>query len=227
MSKGVQGFRITDKVGPSLIEGSIWIADSDMDSIWKFTRSGSQITSFRAPSTRPRGIGTDRFGSLWIAIDDGGYIAKMTTSGSVIHKLDTPSFAPHGVELEKENGCIWNADNAGDSIFKLDQAGNIEKSFAAPHYSGINIAEGVGLDAQNSLWVANAGDDSLFKLNQDGSVLASFAAAGDDPTGIDVDSDGCIWNNEHSGTVYQFDTNGSQISSFSAPSNSTSGLGII
>lgn len=163
-------------------QGFFWHADADALKIYKL-RGGSIIASFATPSSSPVGVDLDSNDCIWHC-DESGTAYKLDQTGSIITSWATDGDSGVGVD---PNGCIWFANNGGDTIEQYDQAGSLVSNFDTPNY----IPTGVGIDPNGCIWNPNQGP--VFKFDQSGAQIASFSSPCSSGQGLQVTPAGCIW----------------------------------
>lgn len=204
--------------------GSLWHPDYVPDDIYQLDDSGSVISQFNSPSSRPEGTSADKNGSIWHGDGDADTIYKLDQNGSIITSF---GFSPSGSTVKgvgyASNGSIWVADNGNNSIYELDNTGTVLSSVSSPSSS----PTGVGLDEKGSIWNADSSADSIFKIDQTGSVITSFSAFDLNPQGLEQDTDGCIWHADNfADSIYKINTSGTALESFSTPGGYGYGVGV-
>ena len=143
--------------------GSLYVADTNNDTIRKITAAGVVTTLAGTPGvtghtdgsgaaaqfTRPNGIAVDTAGNLYV-IDSSNTIRKITAEGVVTTLAGTPALLP---------GVTGSADGSGASA-----------QFNAPR--------GITADTAGNLYVADSGNATIRKITPAGVVTTVAGVAG-------------------------------------------------
>lgn len=174
---------------------------------------GSIIRSFESPCNDCTGGIDYRGGYVYHANFNGPCeIIKTTTTGSLVSKLENPTYV-RGVDFTGAVYWVYTfwPQVPRDRIYRVNEAGSVTASFAAP-------ANGYGVTFDGEyLWYSTGGShywNYVYKLTTRGSVVSSFQAPhGQGYLNKDIDWGGSyLWltqASEAAGKVFQLTTAGS------------------
>jgi DNA-binding beta-propeller fold protein YncE len=196
--------------------GTVWVfercggtgcADSNLDPIMAFDRSGALIRSFGAGMfVFPHGLGLDRDGNVYVTDADGksgkGHIVvKFSPEGKVLMTLGKPGVAGAGTDVFNRpsdvaiaaNGDIFVADgHAGDSnarVMKFSKDGKFIKTWGKKGAAPGDLSEphSIAIDSQGRVFVADRGDNSRIQIfDVDGNFITEWKHLGR-PSGVYID----------------------------------------
>ena len=168
------------------------------------------------PAPDANGVGYDSFG---FKVGDG-----TSNTGSVLS-----SFSPSGPASVTGNSGLafdgtnfWISANNTDTIYELDNAGNVLSSFLGP---GTN-PNGLTFDGTN-LWLADRSTDTIYELDTAGNILSSFSTSAfgsGRPGGLAFDGTNLWLVDNADDLIYEVDTAGNLLSSIPTPGGDARGL---
>ena len=125
------------------------------------------------------------------------------------------------------SGDFYDGTSDGTSNYSVDfDTGNVYRfnadwSGATLLFTAVGDDLGITYDPSNSsLWVQNYSDGGVTDFSLDGTVLGSFSTGLSDTGSLARDpADGTFWctSQDSTGTLYQFNSSGTQLSSFTDP----------
>src|SRR5450631_194070 len=172
--------------------GTVWVfercggtgcADSNLDPIMAFDRSGALIRSFGAGMfVFPHGLGLDRDGKVLMTLGKPG------VAGAGTYVFNRPTDVAIAA-----NGYIFVADgHAGDSnarVMKFSKDGKFIKTWGKKGAAPGDFSEphSIALDSQGRVFVADRGDNSRIEIfDADGNFIAEWKHLGR-PSGVYID----------------------------------------
>ncbi|MBW2981330.1 hypothetical protein KY343_00490 [Candidatus Woesearchaeota archaeon] len=120
-----------------------------------------------------------------------------------------------------EEDYLWSADSISttDTIYRLDDNGNLIDSFDAPGTQ----PRGLAWDGAY-LWHADNNNDKIHKIDVNGIVVDSFDAPGTSPSGLAWDGT-YLWHTDTDvDMIYKLTTSGTVVDSFDSPGTYPTGL---
>ncbi|MBN1425645.1 hypothetical protein JXA88_13905 [Candidatus Fermentibacteria bacterium] len=188
-----------------------WCADGFYGQPWLFKVSthGTHIDSIRCQGAGLGGLTFDG-NTLWYASWDQGEtrIFQCTPEGQTLTSFPAPgSSTSMGSGLAFGDGHLWYSDGVTDLIYRVDTAGQMVTSFAAPGHAPADLT----FDGTH-LWVAD-GDvdpdpDRLYKLDTTGAVISQFDCPGSSPGGLTHDGTHLWLADKVTERVYRLPTSG-------------------
>ncbi len=151
----------------------IWYTEFHSESIYKFTKTGEPVASFRAPGD-PRGIFV-KDGTVWYVAGQARSINKCDMNGFCDTAIPLPFDNPYGIAFD--GTYFWVTDSIyGKMLYKIDMDGNIV-SLIYPPTGGrtgngpLSTPYSIALSGSN-LWLFGIGGepgsfgwDILYKLD--------------------------------------------------------------
>lgn len=197
-------------------EGNIWAfercgardcADSNLNPIFRFDRSGNVMTSFGAGLfVFPHGMAVDREGNVYATDAEGkgskGHtVVKFSPQGKVLMTLGKPGVAGNSNELFNRpsavavapNGDIYVADgHGGDSnarVVKFSKDGKFIRTWGKKGKGRGELDElhAIALDSQGRVFVGDRGNGLIKIFDGDGNLLDEWKQFGR-PSGIFIDA---------------------------------------
>ena len=167
------------------VEPGFWVADENLNEIYKLDSSGNVILTLDSPATQPRGLAVaERNGawSLFVACMGNGFqrlIEIDPNSGTVLAEYTAPGQDPGGLSYSPiAPGRIWHVDRLSRKIYEINpQDGRFLNVFGATYFQSSphlfetpflqtpgGIAWREGPDTPGSLWVLEAETELLYQL---------------------------------------------------------------
>jgi hypothetical protein len=168
-----------------VVDPAFWVADENLDEIYKLDASGNVIQTLAAPSSQPCGLAlAERNGnwSLFVASKGDGF-QRLTQidleSGAVIAEYSAPGQEPGGLAYSPiAPGRVWHVDRLSRKIYEINpQDGRILNVFGATYFQSSpylfetpflqtpgGIAWREGPFAPGSLWVLEVETKLLYQL---------------------------------------------------------------
>ncbi len=167
------------------VEPAFWVADENLDEIYKLDSSGNVILTLDSPKSQPRGLAlAERNGnwSLFVVCMGNGFqrlVEIDPESGAVLAEYSAPGQEPGGVAYSPvAPGRVWHVDRLSRKIYEINpQDGRILNVFGATYFQSSphlyetpflqtpgGIAWREGPLAPGSLWVLEAETELLYQL---------------------------------------------------------------
>lgn len=155
--------------------------------------------------------------------DQGPYAAEpqhgYSTDDIILTSLGTwelpGSKTPRGIDCSDTTSEIFVTDYSTDMISIYDYTGNLINQISCP--SEISDVFGLCL-ASDYILINDNGSDTDINKYQSGTWNPEFANPSSDPTGMDMDASGIIWEMEASSNIlYRFNTSGTVLNQWTLP----------
>jgi hypothetical protein len=142
--------------------------------IYRLTKSGSVISSFRCPKPHPADLGGGLYSKSWVAIPDENLAIEVTTTGSVLN-----SFSGLGTRLTAiDVGLSFRTDAImGDpATHRVYFLGHGALNMATP--AGLWASRRTGEPPYANIWVVNAADNRIYWIDSSGGETVGPASFG-------------------------------------------------
>ena len=167
------------------VEPAFWVADENLDEIYKLDVSGNVITKLDSPESQPRGLALAERGGDWslyvVCMGDGfqRLIEIDPESGNVLAEYPAPAQDPGGLTYAPNSPQrLWHVDRLSRKIYEINPPdGLILNAFGAtyfqssPHHLDSAFLQTPGgiawredSQAAGSLWVLEAETELLYEL---------------------------------------------------------------
>jgi len=167
------------------VEPAFWVADENLNEIYKLDDSGNVIHTLVAPATQPRGLALAERNGIWtlfVACGGDGFqrlIEIDPESGVVRAEYSAPGQEPGGVAYSPVSpGRVWHVDRLSRKIYEISPAdGRILNVFGATYFQSsphlyetpfLQTPDGIawreGSHAAGSLWVLEGETELLYEL---------------------------------------------------------------
>ncbi len=168
-----------------VVDPAFWVADENLNEIYKLDASGNVIRTLPSPSSQPRGLALAERGGSWsvfIASKGDGF-QRLTEidseSGAVLAEYTAPGQDPGGVAYSPvAPGRVWHVDRLSRKIYEINPTdGRILNVFGATYFQSSphlyetpflqtpgGIAWEEGPHAPGSLWVLESETQLLYQL---------------------------------------------------------------
>lgn len=167
------------------VEPAFWVADENLDEIYKLDISGNVIQALTAPAAQPRGLAlAERNGtwSLFVSCMGGGFQRLFEIdpeSGAVLQEHSAPAQNPGGLAYSSVAPFrVWHVDQLSRKIYELNPSDGLTLNVfgatyfqASPHLidsvflqtpGGIAWKDGSGI--AGALWVLESETHQLYEL---------------------------------------------------------------
>ena len=168
-----------------VVQAAFWVADENLNEIYKLDVSGNVIQTLAAPATQPRGLAlAERSGTwtLFVACMGGGFQRLFEIdpeSGAVLQEHSAPAQNPGGVAYAPVAPFrVWHVDQLSRKIYEINPADGVTLNVfgatyfqASPHLidsvflqtpGGIAWRAGSGI--AGALWVLESETQLLYEL---------------------------------------------------------------
>ena len=205
----------------------IYVLDSELSEVQKFTSSGTFVDSWGAPGTgtgrlsRPRGIacGTFTGGEAVIVADsDNCRIQRVSTDGDYLDQWRADGIGPYNLDRPRgvafdAAGNVYVADSSHCRIMKYDSSGTylLQWGRCSDGNEQLSWPIGLAVGASGHVYVADSDNCRIKKFTDNGTFISMWGTEGngpgqfDEPQGVAVDG---------SGYVYVADTGNHRIQKF-------------
>jgi len=167
------------------VEPAFWVADENLNEIYKLDSSGNVILTLESPATQPRGLAlAARNGdwTLFVVCMGNGFqrlIEIDPESGTVLEEYTAPAQDPGGLSYSPiAPGRVWHVDRLSRKIYEINpQDGRFLNVFGATYFQSSphlfetpflqtpgGIAWREGPHTPGSLWVLEAETELLYEL---------------------------------------------------------------
>jgi hypothetical protein len=172
---------------------TVWVADSNTDTIYQFQRDGTPITSWAAPDVTAIGVAVDPVtGNVWIA-DESETVFEMTPDGSTVLRnwsVNPPIIDLSGLALDHITGNIITVQDSGTrQIGVFDQDGNLVDLIDLSA-SGSSDPDGIGYNSvTGTYFLGDDTGDKVVEVDGNGNAINTWSTAGlgISPEGMGVD----------------------------------------
>ncbi len=206
---------------PEGISGLAWdgqfiyfgIYGANGNEIYKFDPTdGSYQLFFNGPQDDAFGLTYDGQ-YLWTtdhpgSSSDPAIAIQMDTLGNNIGQFNLPDHYMSGIAYDGGDFWVSTYYSPDGHIYKVDNAGNIIKDFAAPDDQPWDLAIG-----DSCLWMADKWGHNIYQIDtSDGSLIETYPSEVSDPTGIVYDGNFLWYCDEGAGGndyLYKVDPSGS------------------
>ncbi len=182
--RGADGSTDTDTVTVN-VDPAFWVADENLDEIYKLDASGHVILTLAAPAEQPRGLAVaEREGtwSLYVACMGGGYQRLFELdpeTGNVLQQHSAPAQNPGGLTYAPVAPFrVWHVDRLSRKIYEINPSTEqVLNAFGATYFQSSpnlgsapflqtpqGIAWKAGPKAAGALWVLEAETHLLYEL---------------------------------------------------------------
>lgn len=145
------------------------------------------------------GVTIDSSGHLWITETLGPKkIYKITDTGILKLSFASSLFAPatiimNGISFDPSDSSLWVVGGIVDTIFNIDQEGNLIDSFPVSAYGG-GAPSGISVTTDGNLFISEPVTGNIYKVTKKGILIQSFLnTALTNPFDIVDGGDGTIW----------------------------------
>ena len=205
---------------------NVYVADTDIHRIQKFTSSGEFITKWGSEGTgngefdEPRGIAIDGAGNVYVADTWNHRIQKFTPSGAFITKWgnrgsgDGEFHSPWGIAINGA-GDVYVTDSSNDRIQKFTLSGAFITKWGSEGTGNgeFDQPRGIAIDGAGDVYVVDSSNDRIQKFTSSGTFITKWGSEGTgngefaQPQDIAIDG---------AGNVYITDTKNHCIQKFSS-----------
>lgn len=168
-----------------VVHPAFWVADENLNEIYKLDLSGNVIQTLNSPVTQPRGLAlAERNGTWTIFVACGGdgfqrLVEIDSESGVVLAEYFAPGQDPGGVAYSPvAPGRVWHVDRLSRKIYEINPVdGRILNVFGATYFQSsphlyetpfLQTPDGIAWredpHAPGSLWVLEAETELLYQL---------------------------------------------------------------
>lgn len=164
------------------VEPAFWVADENLDKIYKLNQTGSVLYTFDSPATRPRGLALairDGRWSLFVSCTGNG-IQRLfeidPETGDVVEKHTAPAHSPGELAFDRNvPRMLWHLDRSSRMIYEINPAdGRVINQFGAGYFQAASHMIGsVFLQTPRGIaWKGDAGEPgSLWVLESETKLL--------------------------------------------------------
>ncbi|HEY9084821.1 MAG TPA: hypothetical protein VIN40_02630 [Candidatus Tyrphobacter sp.] len=153
-------------------------------------------------------------GRIWFSEFQASKLAAVTTSGTVTEYSTGANTQPCGVTVGPDNN-LWAGGFGGapgNSIEKITTGGTVT-NYTIPGAHVCAIVSGPG----GLLWFADYGNDRVGTISTSGTINEYTIAAGAEPIGIAVGSDGNLWVTDfHLNVIYKISPSATLLATYSS-----------
>lgn len=167
------------------VEPAFWVADENLNEIYKLDSSGNVIMTLDSPSTQPRGLAlAEREGdwSLYVVCMGTGFQRLFEIdpeSGTVLAEYSAPAQDPGGLTYAPNAPVrLWHVDQLSRKIYEINPTDGLTLNvFGATYFQSSphlissaflqtprGIAWREGSNGSGSLWVLEAETELLYEL---------------------------------------------------------------
>lgn len=168
-----------------VVDPAFWVADENLDEIYKLDATGNVIRILASPSSQPCGLALAERGGRWtlFVASKGDGFQRLTEidseSGAVLAEYTAPGQEPGGLTYSPvAPGRVWHVDRLSRKIYEINpQDGRILNVFGATYFQSSphlyetpflqtpgGIAWREGPFAPGSLWVLEVATKLIYQL---------------------------------------------------------------
>lgn len=204
--------------------GNIYIPDSSIQSVLKFTSDGAFISKWESSGNGngefngPYNIAVDGSGSVYVSDSGNNRIQKFSSAGTFITKWGRDGYgngqfySPQGIAADN-SGNIYVSD--GYRIQKFSSEGTFMTTWGSEGSGDgqFQWPQGISIDSAGNIYVADTHNHRIQKFDSEGKFLKKWGTEGSGngqfnyPRGIKADS---------AGNIYVADTDNNRIQKFSS-----------
>ncbi|MEE9458051.1 MAG: hypothetical protein V3W11_12975 [bacterium] len=180
---------------------------------------GSLVSSFRAPSTFPNGVGWASWSTsgFWVNCNGNNYRYRMTTTGSIYRSFSNPGTWSTGCGAANIGGTgyVFVVDRLTKRVYRIGMgSGSVYSSYTAPGSYPMGV-DYCGTGGNYVYYTDFLGRRLYFMHAYTGSIYRSHSLTFE-PGDVGYDPRGYLWITQGTGRlVRQCTTTGSVINSFS------------
>lgn len=188
------------------LEGNIWVALVDRNSLLKYNPNSEQFQEYEIP-TKPAGpvaLKRDQNGNIWFAESQGGKIGVIEPQSGKIREFapEQPLREPFTLYMDKEQN-LWISEHTGLNIVKFNP---VFETFERVQVSDPNsLPFGLVEDKYNNIWIAQHTLDKLgvYDPYKEDFVELDIPSSGAFTQFLTSDDSGDIWFVEQRGAGKQ------------------------
>ncbi|MEM4391334.1 MAG: copper resistance protein CopD, partial [Candidatus Nitrosotenuis sp.] len=188
------------------LEGNIWVALVDRNSLLKYNPNSEQFQEYEIP-TKPAGpvaLKRDQNGNIWIAESQGGKIGVIEPQSGKIREFapEQPLREPFTLYVDREQN-LWISEHTGLNIVKFNP---VFETFERVQVSDPNsLPFGLVEDKYNNIWIAQHTLDKLgvYDPYKEDFVELDIPSSGTFTQFLTSDDSGDIWFVEQRGAGKQ------------------------
>lgn len=168
-----------------VVEPAFWVADENLNEIYKLTASGTVVRTLASPTSQPRGLAIAESNGVWslFVASKGDGFQRLTEidpeSGAVLAEYTAPGQDPGGLAYAPiAPGRLWHVDRLSRKIYEINpKDGRTLNVFGATYFQSSphlyetpflqtpgGIAWREGPLVPGSLWVLEAETQLLYQL---------------------------------------------------------------
>ena len=192
--------------------GNVYVADSNNNTVLKFTSAGLFVTQWGYAGTGdgqfafPSGIAADALGFVYVVDTNNSRIQKFTSTGTYVTQWGSGGSGnglfntPNGI-VTSTDGFIYVSDSGNDRIQKFTNNGTFVSQFGSIGISDGKFVSpaGLALTSTGNVVVADAGNHRIQTFTSSGVFVSKFGLLGtgngqfDSPNAVTVDVSGNIY----------------------------------
>ena len=185
-----KGQRFLDPVGIAVgNHGEVWVADAELQQIFKLDRNGQPLGSFGAKNLRrPTGLARDsQTGWIYVADTRAQDIKVFDANGKLLkqwgHAGEGPGRFNAPAHLAYADGHLYVSDTYNARIQVFDRDGAYINSFGQRglYLGNLDRPKGVAVDSQGHVYVVESYYDHLLVFDRAGHFLLPIGGTGVEP----------------------------------------------
>jgi len=181
----------------------------------------------------PAGITLDTTdGTFWISDYDNKRTFHIDTDGSILSSFSNGAYACEGIAYNADNDKLFLVCRNAQRIFEVNQSGGDGRAIDTKVFGCTNIVGVARNSTTGNLYVVEYDDKKIFEITDQGVSVNWFSLNGSNlyPTDVGYDSStGTLYvsNNGSPDSVFEYQTDGTFLDSFSYGPAATEGLAVV
>ncbi len=161
-------------------DGIVYVVDSNLHRVKKFTRDGVFLSQWEA--TYPAGIALGPDGNLYVTRTQDDVVSKYTKTGTLLAEWDA-GVASTGIAVDVD-GSVYVADEA-NVLRKFSSSGTPIWEWGEPDGDFFEGLDGVAADGMGHVYTAENYSCKVKKFTTDGTLILQWGFAGSGPGQLD------------------------------------------
>lgn len=187
--------------------GSIYVADTNSNSIMKMDSSGN-TTTVAGGFTSPNAVAVDNNGSIFVA-DGGNGIKKIDLNGNKSNGAIVSDCNLLGIALDSK-GNTYVTDNHDNTVKKIDSHDTITTlNLSTAPETNWSLPQGIAVDSSDNIYVVD-NTNNVYKIDSSNNTnISTINSSFNTLIAVAVDSSNNVYVLDgDDGSIYKMDSNG-------------------
>ena len=217
--------------------GNLALVGPIQDNIYTMLKSDGSLASTLSLNQTgvrgPAGITLDTTdGTFWICDYDNKRTFHIDTDGTILSSFSNGAYACEGIAYNSSNDKLFLTCRNAQRIFEVNQSGGDGRAIDTKVFGCTNIVGVARNSTTGNLYVVEYDDKKIFEITDQGVSVNWFSLNGSNlsPTDVGYDSStGTLYvsNNGSVDSVFEYQTDGTFLDSFSYGEAATEGLAVV